>query len=192
MNMLVTHNDYNYLLKDITILKGVGKKTLELLKKKKIRTLFDVLWNLPYEFIDRSNFVEIKKLEIGKICTIKVKVIKYNFPRKRNLPNKIICEDLSGKINIVFFNSREGYIRKILPLNKDVIISGKINYYKNKYQITNPKYVIPIEKENLFEKITAKYSLTEGITENIYKKIIDQILKNIPNLDEWHNAEILK
>ena len=67
MNMLVTHNDYNYLLKDITILKGVGKKTLELLKKKKIRTLFDVLWNLPYEFIDRSNFVEIKKLEIGKM-----------------------------------------------------------------------------------------------------------------------------
>ena len=131
MNMSVTHNDYNYLLKDITILKGVGKKTLELLKKKKIKTLFDVLWNLPYEFIDRSNFVEIKKLEIGKICTIKVKVLKYNFPRKRRLPNKIVCEDLSGKIDIVFFNSKEGYIRKILPLEKYVIISGKINYYKN-------------------------------------------------------------
>jgi len=188
----MSRNDYNYLLKDITVLKGVGKKTLELLKKKKIKTLFDVLWNLPYEFIDRSNFVEIKKLEIGKICTIKVKIIKYSFPRKRNLPNKISCEDLSGKIDIVFFNSREGYIRKILPLEKYVIISGKINYYKNKYQITNPKYVLPLEKENLFQKVTAKYSLTEGITENIYKRIIDQILKNIPNIAEWHNLEVLK
>ena len=59
----------------------------------------------------------LDKLEIGKITTIKVKAIKYNFPRIRNLPNKVTCEDSTGKIDIIFFNSREGYIRKVLPLN---------------------------------------------------------------------------
>ena len=44
-----------------------------------------------------------------------------------------------GKIDIVFFNSRENYIKAILPINKWVLISGKINFYKNKYQITNPR-----------------------------------------------------
>ena len=58
-----------------------------------------------------------------------------------------------GKIDIVFFNSREGYIRKILPLNSWVIISGKINYYKKKYQITNPAYVVPIDREDYVNKI---------------------------------------
>jgi len=53
------------------------------------------------------------KLEIGKICTIKVQVKKYNIPRIRNLPNTIKCEDLTGQIEIVFFNSREGYLKKI-------------------------------------------------------------------------------
>ena len=52
-----------------------------------------------------------------------------------------MCEDEKGKIDLVFFNSREGYIRKILPLNEWVVVSGKINYYKNKYQITNPDYI---------------------------------------------------
>ena len=107
---------YEFLLKDISTLKRVGQKTKKLLKKKKIETLFDVLWHLPQAFVDRSNLININKLEIGKICTIKVQVKKYNIPRIRNLPNTVKCEDSTGKIDIVFFNSREGYIRKILPL----------------------------------------------------------------------------
>ena len=112
---------------------------MKLLKKKKIEKVSDLLWNLPLSFTDRTNVSTLGKLEIGKITTIKVKVIKYNFPRIRNLPNKVICNDDEGNIEIIFFNSREGYIRKILPLNLPLIISGKINYFKKKYQITNPQ-----------------------------------------------------
>ena len=183
---------YEFLLKDISTLKRVGQKTKKLLKKKKIETLFDVLWHLPQAFIDRSNLININKLEIGKICTLKVKVKKYNIPRIRNLPNTIKCEDSTGQINIVFFNSREGYLKKILPLNEWVVISGKVNFYNKKYQITNPTYVVPSEKENFVKKIIPRYSLTEGITEKIYRNIIDQVLKKLPALEEWHNSNILK
>ena len=183
---------YEFLLKDISTLKRVGQKTKKLLKKKKIETLFDVLWHLPQAFIDRSNLININKLEIGKICTIRVQVKKYNIPRIRNLPNTIKCEDSTGQINIVFFNSREGYLKKILPLNEWVVISGKVNFYNKKYQITNPAYVVPSEKENFVKKIIPRYSLTEGITEKIYRNIIDQVLKKLPTLEEWHNSNILK
>ena len=182
----------NFLTKNVSTLSGVGIKTKKLLKRKKIEKVSDLLWNYPQGYTDRSNIQTLDKLEIGKITTIKVKVIKYNFPRMRNLPNKISCEDTKGKIDIVFFNSREGYIRKILSINSVVIISGKINYYKKKYQITNPAYVVPVEKENYVNKIIPKYSLTEGLTEKIYRKLIEQVLKKITDLDEWHNKEILE
>ena len=183
---------HDFLFQNISTLKGVGSKIKKLLKKKKIEKISDLLWNIPQDFTDRSNVQTLDNLEIGKITTIKVKVIKYNFPRIRNLPNKIICEDDKGKIDIVFFNSREGYIRKILPLNSLVIISGKINYYKKRYQITNPAYVVPIDKENYVNKVIPKYSLTEGLTEKVYRKLIEQVLKNITDLEEWHEEEILK
>ena len=125
----------------------------------------DLLWNFPQGFTDRSNVQTLDKLEIGKITTVKVKVTKYYFPRIRNLPNKVICEDEKGKIDIVFFNSREGYIRKILPLNSWVIISGKIGFFRKKYQIVNPSYVVSLHREEYVRKIIPKYSLTEGITE---------------------------
>ena len=182
-------NNYEYLLQDLSKLKGVGKKTAEILKKKKINNLFDLLWRLPKSYTDRTKIDKINEIQIGKIHTLTVVVKKYFFPRIRNLPNRVICEDETGKIDCVFFNSYEGYIRKILPLNEKVTISGKINYFNKKYQITNPKY---ISKDNsLIAKIHTKYSLTEGISEKIYYKIIDQILKNLPTLTEWLDKKIL-
>jgi len=185
-------NIQDFLIQKVSSLSGVGNKTRKLLKKRNIDKISDLLWNLPHGYTDRSNLQSLDKLEIGKITTIKVKVIKYNFPRIRNLPNKVICEDDRGKIDIVFFNSREGYIKKILPINSIVVISGKINYFKKKYQITNPAYVVPVEKEDYVNKIIPKYSLTEGLTEKIYRKLIEQVLKKITNIEEWHNKEVLK
>ena len=184
-------NIQEFITKNVSTLTGVGSKTKKLLKKKNIEKISDLLWSFPQGYTDRSNIQSLDKLEIGKITTIKVKVLKYNFPRIRNLPSKVICEDATGKIDIVFFNSREGYIRKILPLDAEVVVSGKINYFKKKYQITNPAYVVPIEKESYVNKIIPKYSLTEGLTEKIYRKLIEQVLKKITELDEWHNQETL-
>ena len=129
-------------------------------------------------------------LQIGKIQTIRIVPYKYQFPRIRNLPNKVNCSDQTGKIDCIFFNSHEGYIRKILPLNEEVSISGKISSFKGRYQITNPTYIS--QNSSLIENVDNKYSLTEGITEKTYNKIINQILKNLPILTEWHDEDILK
>ena len=48
------NNTYNYLLSDLKKLKGVGIKTYNLLKKKKINNIFDLLWKLPKSYTDRS------------------------------------------------------------------------------------------------------------------------------------------
>ena len=189
MNM-VNKNTSNYLLSDLTLLKGVGKKTSSLLKKKKINTIFDLLWRLPKSFIDRSQSSKIKDLKIGEIQTVTIVPNKYSFPRIRNLPNKVTCKDDTGDIDCIFFNGYEGYIKKILPLGKEITLSGKIGYFRNRYQITNPTYVS--EDSSIIKTKHNKYSLTEGISEKIYNNIINQIIKNLPTLNEWHSNLILK
>ena len=159
-------SNYKYLLSDLTTLKGVGLKTTNLLKKKKINNIFDLLWKLPKSSTDRSISSQIKDLKIGEVQTITIIPQKYSFPRVRNLPSKVNCTDITGDIDCIFFNSYEGYIRKILPLGKEITISGKIGYYKNKYQLTNPKYIS--EDSSLIKQKHNTYSLTEGISEKIY------------------------
>ncbi len=185
-------NKNSFLFSDISAIKGVGTKLKKYLKNKKIEKVKDLLWDLPYDITDRSEIVSLERLEIGKISTIKVRVLKYNFPRFRNLPNKVICGDGVNKIEIIFFNSYEGYIKKILPLKKKVVISGKIGFYKKNYQITNPTYVKDIADESEITKIFPKYSLTDGLIEKVYRKLINQVLTKIDIKLDWHTEVFLK
>ena len=181
----------DYIFENIKILKGVGKNTARYLRNKKIETIRDLLLEFPYGYTDRTNLITLDKLEAGKISTIKLKVIKYNFPRVRNLPNKVICEDEHSKIDIVFFNSREGYIRKVLPIQSNVVISGKVQTYKGKFQINNPEYISKLDELSKVNKMIPKYNLTDGITEKIYNRIISQVLENIPNIEEWYDKKLI-
>ena len=183
-------NDYEYLLSDISILKGVGKSLATKFRRKNINTIFDLILSIPSKYIDRSIETKIKELHVGKIQTVTIHVEKYNFPRIRNLPNKVICSDNTGKLDCIFFNSYEGYIKKILPLNKHVTISGKIGFYKGRYQITNPTHVST--DKNKIKKIHSNYSLTEGISDNIFNKIIKEALNHLPKMNEWLSSNVLK
>ena len=182
--------NYKYLLSDLSSIKGVGVKTTNLLKKKKINTIFDLLWKLPKSYIDRSLSCKIKDLKIDETQTITIVPQKYLFPRIRNLPNRVLCNDETGEIECVFFNSYEGYIKKILPIGKEVTISGKIKFFRNKYQLTNPKYIS--EDSSLIKQKHNSYSLTEGISEKVYNKIMLQVINNLPQINEWHSKKILK
>ncbi len=182
--------NYKYLLSDLSTLKGVGIKTTNLLKKKKINSIFDLLWKLPKSYTDRSLSSKIKDLKINETQTITIIPQKYYFPRIRNLPNRVSCKDETGEIDCVFFNSYEGYIKKILPLGKEITISGKIKYFRNKYQLTNPKYIS--EDSSIIKQKHNNYSLTDGISEKIYNKILLLIMKNLPEIKEWHSKDILK
>ena len=182
----------DFIFNDVNKLKGVGPQLCKYLKKKKIEKIKDIILNLPYSETDRSKIYKLSELEIGKIQTIKVNVKKLNFPRIRNLPNKISCEDESGKIDIVYFNSREGYLRKLYPVNEWVIISGKINYFNKKYQITNPEYVTTLDNQEYIVKNIPKYNLTKGINEKKYRSISEQVINNIPDITDWLDNNYIK
>tara|TARA_A100001011_G_C14285373_1_gene833413 strand:+ start:21 stop:2066 length:2046 start_codon:yes stop_codon:yes gene_type:complete len=182
----------DFIFNDINKLQGVGPKLTKYLKNKKIEKIKDIILNLPYSETDRSKLFKLNELEIGRIQTIKVIVKKLNFPRVRNLPNRIICEDETGKIDIVYFNSREGYLRKIFPVNEWVIISGKINYFNKNYQITNPDYVTSLDKKEYVVKNIPKYNLTKGINEKKYRSISERVINQVPTITDWLDEEYIK
>ena len=182
----------DFIFQDVNKLDGVGQKLSKYLKKKKIEKVKDIILSLPYSETDRSKINKINQLEVGKINSIKVKVKKLNFPRIKNIPNKIICEDETGKIDIVYFNSREGYLRKIFPINKWVIVSGKVNYFRNNYQITNPDYVTGLDNQEYVLQNIPKYNLTKGINEKKYRAISEQVTKKLPLINDWLTKEFIQ
>ena len=95
-------NNYEYLLEDLTKLKGVGKKTTKILRKKKINNLFDLLWRLPQSYTDRSQKNKINELKIGKIHTLKILVKNIYFLELEIYQIELFVKIVQEKL-IVFF-----------------------------------------------------------------------------------------
>ena len=56
--------DYEYFLSSINNIKGIGKKTTQLFLKKKIITIFDLLWHIPTSKIETSKTVAVVERDI--------------------------------------------------------------------------------------------------------------------------------
>ncbi|MFL2897874.1 MAG: ATP-dependent DNA helicase RecG, partial [Candidatus Pelagibacter sp.] len=61
-------------------------------------------------------------------------------------------------------------------------------FYNKKYQIINPNHIS--SDLNSINKIHSKYSLTDGLNEKKYQKVINEVLKNLPDLDEWLSEDM--
>ena len=182
----------NDLFSSIINVKGIGPKIKKKLEEKNILNKADLLLNLPSGSIDRRFCPKLDQLEIGKISTIFAIPIKYSFPRIRNLPSRVTCKDEYSKIDLVFFNSRENYIKQMLPLNEEVVISGKVSLYKSKYQITNPDYIRTTDKGPNIQKVMSRYSSISGISDKTLQKIFSDEANNIEELDDWHDKSFLE
>ncbi|HPJ21834.1 MAG TPA: DNA helicase RecG, partial [Clostridia bacterium] len=96
----------NELTQDIRYLKGVGPARAEAFMNLGIETYGDLLEFFPRTYEDRSVVRKINEIEDGESATVTVKIISSDFRRIReNLSIlKIVAQDDSGYISIVFFN----------------------------------------------------------------------------------------
>ena len=180
------------LFKPLDTLKGIGPKLKSRLKYLVGNYVIDLLWHLPIGFIDRSYKPNIANAEIGRVVTIKCTVKKHSPSIRRNLPYKVICYDETGEVTLIWFNSRKDYLEELLPLNKEIIVSGTLEQYKNSKQIIHPDHIIDSKKNSILPKVEATYSLTQGLTNKVVRNNIQRIISSLPEIDEWHDEFFLK
>ncbi|MBG77265.1 MAG: ATP-dependent DNA helicase RecG [Pelagibacteraceae bacterium] len=180
------------LFKKISSLKGIGPKLenafVNLFGDSKIVYFF---WNIPKDFSKRNLIKKITLDDLGKNVILKIKINKHNIFFKNKI-FRINCDSNNVDIDIVFFRGSSSYIKNSLPLNEEKIISGKLELYKNKFQITHPENILNINEINEIKIFQPLYSLTKGITQKVYYKTLTKSLINLPNLDEWINIKTIK
>lgn len=102
----------------------------------------DLLYNFPTRYMDYRKTVNIAAAAEGETVTVlgRVKSVRANLGfRGRMSYSEITLEDGTGKINAMWFN--QTYIAKSLKVGNEIILSGKVSFYK-KLQFTNPAYEI--------------------------------------------------
>ena len=148
-------------------LKGVGPKKTLALEKMGVRTKKDLMYLFPRDYQDRRYITPIVQLEIGKAALIRGtvrRVMKDGYRRGRKRTLRLIIEDTSSAIEVVFFNA--GFLASNFKVGSEMYFYGKPALYQNKIQLTHPEFS---SSEGL-QGILPIYPLTKGISQNEMRK----------------------
>ena len=180
------------LLSPINKLKGVGPKLENIINKLGINLNVHFLWHFPYRIIEKKYYENIHDAPINQLVTIKIEVIKHYPSKFRRQPYRVSCLANEIPIDIVYFNARHPVVRSVLPLKSFKMISGKLEFFKNKFQITHPASVENISHIQLLREKEPVYSLTAGLNMKSFIKLSNQVLQLLPNPREWIDNRLLK
>lgn len=170
---------------DVTVLKGIGSRKAALLAQQGIFTLNDIIMRFPRKYEDRRDVVPVSDLVAGKDQLIQVKVLsrRYSgFRYKKKSPLLLLCEDDSGRIEIVFFNG--AYIANLFNAGAEYTFYGRVTENRGGLQMVHPEFHRQGDPDDI-RGIIPVYSATEGISQNEYRRLVHACEPLIDEIPEW-------
>ena len=162
---------------DIRYVKGIGEKRAKQLQKLGIVDVESLLRHFPRAYQDRrpKPLCEIEDGEIAA-CILTVGTEPHMATLKRGL-NLIKFNVFDGAYNctVTFFN--QPYVKDVFRRGAIYRFYGKFKKMGRSYALTSPIFdtVIP-GKEEYLQDLYAVYPLTEGITQNVLRKAVGEVL----------------
>ena len=111
---------------NVQMLTGVGPQRAELLAKRGIHTLEDLLACLPFRYEDRRHFSAIREIRPGNVYTIRARIMSGNAVRsmrKNDAIYHLLVQDETGQLPCKFFHG--GYLQDRLKAGQIVVLHGK-------------------------------------------------------------------
>ena len=116
---------------EVRMVKGVGPQRAELLAKRGIYTLEDLLNYLPFRYEDRIHFSKVKDLQPNGTYTLRARVMSGQAVRGmygRDAIYHLLVQDDSGSLACKFFHG--GYLEGRLQPGQQLILHGKVEIDK--------------------------------------------------------------
>ena len=183
----------DFISEPLQYLKGIGpRRAAMLLAELNIRTVGELLAYYPRDYIDRSKTVEIYRVgrtEDDEPETIQGKVVNHTSSptAKGKRIGKISIYDETGVAHLVNFGRRIGIMKSLLPVDTEVVVSGKFLRRYNEIQATDYEFEI-FEEDNLIhtKRIVPKYPLTAKLTAKMLRTwmrtALDEHGQDIPEI----------
>ncbi|WP_459480667.1 ATP-dependent DNA helicase RecG [Clostridium saccharoperbutylacetonicum] len=159
---------------NISVLKGVGPKSMEKLNKCGIFNILDILLYFPrdYEFVDSN--VDFENITGEDKQILKCEVVSFGRDirtKSRKILTTIEFNYNNHKVAGKWFN--QPYIKNSFKLGQIYNLMGKFKRIGNTLEVVNPTITC---EEALSSEIIPKYPLKGDISNKLLEKLINEIL----------------
>src|SRR5918998_1581101 len=178
---------------------GVGPKIAPLLDRLpgeagRPARVVDLLFHLPHGGIARDLKGSIAEAPIGEPVTLAVTVASHRPgpPGRSRAPYKVLVEDDTGDVTLVFFNAQRARLEKLLPKGARRFVSGKIELWDGTRQMVHPDRILDERGAATLPSVEAVYGQTEGLSSRLIGRFIGAALERLPSLPEWQDPAWLE
>ena len=185
---------------EVRMIKGVGPQRAELLAKRGIHMLEDLLNYLPFRYEDRIHFSRIKDVQPGGTYTLRARVMSGQAVRGmygRDAIYHLLVQDDSGSLPCKFFHG--GYLEDRLKPGQQLILHGKVEIDKlrpARREMVNPQIeVLSSEEVDSTEmgRIVPIYEAVGTFGSRMIRRAIYNTLQNLDsNIPDVLPAELLE
>lgn len=186
----------------VTYIKGISlQKAALLYEELGIKTCNDLLFAIPFRYIDKTKFYKISDLLptnaevqiVGRITQLKT------VNQKRGSRLVATFQDNTGTMELVWFRGQK-WIQKYIKINQPYVVFGKLNHFNGSFSIPHPEMELLSEyKKKLQSSMQPVYNSTEkltnaGISNKIFRGYIETLFQEIRNIPfrETLSSGILK
>lgn len=172
---------------EVRMIKGVGPHRAELLAKRGIYTLEDLLNYLPFRYEDRIHFSKVKDIQPGNVYTIRARVMSGQAVRGtygRNAIYHLLVQDDTGSLPCKFFHG--GYLEGRLTAGQEIILHGKVEVDKlrpARREMVNPQIEVLGSEELDSTEVGRIVPIYEAVGTFGSRQIRRAIYSTLHNLD---------
>ncbi len=174
----------------VQYLKGVGPRVAEMLDRRGVSTVEDLIFYLPSRYEDRRTLKKISQVRPGERVTVMGEVAAIGLPRRRARMRafEMAVDDGTGVIICKWFHYHGDYLEKRHQKGQHVIVSEVARLYGGKLELHHPDVEIIAEaqdeqaqseehEEQEYARIVPIYPSTEGLYQKSLRRIINNALE---------------
>lgn len=161
---------------DLSLLKNVGPISAQKLNELGIYTYLDLLFYIPYRYLDFSHTLDIANYKLNTPATYSGEVISFNniFTRSHKNIQRATIKDNTGTLNLIWFN--QPYLSKNISVGQNLSVAGSISFFQNKITIVAP--LIGTKTGRIIPLYHQSSNLNSAWIEKTINLNLDKLLQN--------------
>ena len=179
-------------------LPGLGPRRAELLAKRGVRSIEDLLFRLPTTYDDRRSLVSVGALEVGTRATFAARVLGCGFGGWRGRGGRggrlfeAVVGDETGTVELKWFRGGES-LEKSVRQGAWLLVTGEVKRYRFAKELQHPEVEVlaaPGEerseagtaRETLPKRVVPRYATPDGIHPRALRRAVEHAVAEYADL----------
>jgi len=184
----------------VTVLRGLGPARAAALQEAGIDSLRDLLWSLPYRYVDRGSLRTLASLEMrgfeapdSGIVTVLGSILdlRQSTTRVQHMAlTEVLLGDETGTLRLVWFN--QPYLGRSLKVGDRLLVFGSLNMGRQGLEMRGPQFELMERGGDLgwVRRYLPLYRRMGPLTGRVRQKLVAEALSRVHFAEEWLPLEL--